>query len=177
MKQAKRPGHLKQYAQHARISRQAAATQLERVGIDYMQEFDFADADRRRAAARSADRTPFATPIPGHEPSVNAQDDDEDEHDRETFVFSENQAKREHYKAELARLEFEERIRQLTRVDLVEQEAFRIGRQVRDAIMNIPARLAGILAAENDQRRVHDLLEQELRQALEALTVTPESTA
>ena len=59
----KRPGNLKQYAAHAGISRQAAAEQLKRVGIDYLQPFDFAEADKRRAAARHADREAFATPI------------------------------------------------------------------------------------------------------------------
>lgn len=171
MEQRRHPGFLTRYAAHARISKEAARKQLKRLGIDYMQEFDFADADRRRAAARSADRMPFAKPIPGHEPQVHAQDDDEDDNDGATFIFSENQAKREHYKAELVRLEFDERIGKLTRTDLIEQEAFRIGRQVRDAMLNIPDRLAGVLAAETDQRNIHNILTKEIRQALEALTV------
>ena len=44
----KRPGYLTEYAAHAGISKQAASVQLKRVGINYLEPFDFAEA--RRAA-------------------------------------------------------------------------------------------------------------------------------
>lgn len=169
----RRPGNLTAYAKHADISKQAASEQLRRVGIDYMASFDFEDADRRRAAMRHADRAPFTKPIyadpappidpEGHEDSAGPA--------VKTPAFAEVQTRKEHYRAELARLQFEQATGQLVEKDKVEAEAFRVGRLVRDAVLNIPSRLAGILAAETDQRRVHDLLEQELRQALEALAV------
>lgn len=163
-----RPGHLTAYAKHARISKTAASVQLKRVGIDYKQPFDFSEADKRRLAMRHADRAPFAKPIYA---------DTEHPDDKSEFVggrqedpaFAELQRKREHFKVELARLDYEERVGKLTATEKVAAEAFRIGRQVRDAVLNVPSRLAGILAAESDQRLVHDLLEQELRQALEVL--------
>lgn len=172
--QKRRPGYLTKYAQHAGISKPAAAEQLKRVGIDYMQPFDFDDADRRRTAMRHADRAPFAKPIylDPVVPSAGADDDgSEPVRPSKDPVFAQIQARKEHYRAELARLEFEERIGQLVEKQTVESSAFRLARLVRDAMLNIPARLAGILAAETDQRRVHDLLEQEIRQALEALAV------
>lgn len=170
MERRRRPGYLTQYAKHAGISKPAAAEQLRRVGIDYMQPFDFDDADRRREAARHADRAEFAKPI-YVDPDLPPADPEADgiESPAKSPAFAAVQLRKEHYRAELARLEFEQAINKLVNREHVEAEGFRIGRQVRDAILNVPARLAGILAAETDQRRVHDLLETELRQALEAL--------
>lgn len=167
-----------QYALHAGISVRGASEQLKRVGIDYMQPFDFVEADRLRAAARHADRVPFSKPIYGKDGAAS------DSPDIQTLVldlppdadpalksFAEAQARERHFKAKLAELEYEERIGKLVEKEKVEAESFRLGRIVRDSILNIPSRLAGILAAEGDQRKVHDLLEKELRQALESLSV------
>lgn len=162
----KRPGHLTQYAKHAEISKQSAAEQLRRVGVNYMEPFDFSKADLLREAMRHADRVQFTTPIFVDPSAVQ----DGAEHDvPKDPILAEIQRRKEHFRAELARLDFEERIKQLVDRTLVEAEAFRIGRLVRDAVLNVPSRLAGILAAENDQRKVHDLLEKELRQCLESL--------
>jgi hypothetical protein len=168
----KRPGYLTAYANHAGISKPAAAEQLKRVGIDYLQPFDFAEADKRREAARHADRAPFAKPIyvqPGESPRDPEETSDSDAPGPKDPTYAQHQAKREKFKAKLAELDYLERISTLVRREAVETESFRVARLVRDAILNVPARLAGILAAETDQRRVHDLLESELRQALEAL--------
>jgi hypothetical protein len=52
--------------------------------------------------------------------------------------------------------------------------AFNRARVVRDALLNIPERLAAMLAAEADERRVHQILVTEIRAALEELTNGPE---
>lgn len=173
-KKSKRPGYLTQYAAHAGITKTAAAEQLKRVGIDYMQPFAFDEADRKRQAARHADRIPFTKPTygeaPASQPPAGSADDDQ-------FIFAEHQAKREYYKAELARLEFEERINKLIEADSVDAEWFRLTRIVRDAVMNVPSRLAGVLASESDEKKIHQILEQELRQTLEAIQDTQETKA
>jgi hypothetical protein len=51
-----------------------------------------------------------------------------------------------------------------------DKETFEIIRRARDKFLNIPARLAGILAAESDQARVFEVLTRELHQALEDLS-------
>jgi metal-dependent amidase/aminoacylase/carboxypeptidase family protein len=43
-------------------------------------------------------------------------------------------------------------------------------RVVRDALLNIPERLAAMLASEGDERRVHQILATEIRAAMEELT-------
>lgn len=172
----KRPGYLTAYANHAGITKTAAAKQLQRVGIDYFTAFDFADADRLRQAARHADRAKFAKPIyvqSGEDPLGGDAGDDALETSDDP-ALAQSQRKKEEFRAKLVELEYEERVGTLVRKDEVEKEYFRKGRLVRDAVLNVPARLAGILAAETDQRKVHDQLETELRQALEALAVDDE---
>jgi hypothetical protein len=55
-------------------------------------------------------------------------------------------------------------------VEDVKAAAFNRARVVRDALLNIPERLAAMLASESDERRVHQILATEIRTALEELT-------
>ncbi len=50
-----------------------------------------------------------------------------------------------------------------------ERAAFDCARTVKEALLNLPDRLAAELAGESDPRRVHERLEQEVRSALESL--------
>ena len=167
----KRPGYLTAYANHVGIAKTAAAKQLQRVGVDYMREFDFTEADRLRSAARHADRAAYAKPTyakPGEDPRGGNGEGGGDDLSTDP-ILAESQRKKEEFRAKLVELEYEERVGTLVQKSEVEKEGFRVARLVRDGVLNVPARLAGILAAENDQRKVHDLIEKELRQALEAL--------
>lgn len=58
--------------------------------------------------------------------------------------------------------------------DDVKVAAFNRARVVRDSLLNIPDRLASVVAAESDSRKVHAMLAAEIRQALEDLTGGPE---
>lgn len=162
----RRPGYLTEYAAHAGISKQAASVQLKRVGINYLEPFDFAEADRRREAARHADRAPFAAPIYG------APDDVEDDVDPETKkdpTFIQSQARRELYKANLMELEYRRTVGELIEVEAIDKEWFRIGRLVRDTLRTIAPRLGAQLAAESDPFRCEQLIDQEVDRALEVL--------
>jgi hypothetical protein len=52
----------------------------------------------------------------------------------------------------------------------VEKKVFDMNRQSRDALLNIPARVSGILAAQTDQAEVFRILTEEIQQSLEALS-------
>lgn len=54
--------------------------------------------------------------------------------------------------------------------DDVKVAAFNRARVVRDALLNIPERLAAVLAAETDTQRVHGMLTAEIRAACEELS-------
>lgn len=61
----------------------------------------------------------------------------------------------------------------LIRVDAVVEAMSHAYTTVRDAILNIPARMAAPLAAEPDPARIHDLLDEELRTTLTELAQAP----
>ena len=59
---------------------------------------------------------------------------------------------------------------QLILVEEVKNEAFNKGRIVRDGLMNIPDRVASLLASINEASKIHEVLSQEIRIALEELS-------
>lgn len=73
-------------------------------------------------------------------------------------------------KADREELNLRVRGLELIEVSTVKQRTFEIARNVRDGVLSVPDRIAGIVAAETDQAKVHALLVKELHQALEALT-------
>jgi hypothetical protein len=83
--------------------------------------------------------------------------------------YAEARAQHERFKARLAQLELEEREGKLVQADDVRRESYRAARLVRDALLNLPDRVAGELAAETNQFKVHQRLVLEIRRALEDL--------
>lgn len=84
---------------------------------------------------------------------------------------------REHYNAELARLQFEEREGKLIDAQKAHQDGFELGRAVRDKLLAIPARVSPIFASLEDPIEIGKQLERELRAALEAITGPNEDDA
>jgi phage terminase Nu1 subunit (DNA packaging protein) len=87
----------------------------------------------------------------------------------EPMTYAEARAKHEQFKMRLAELELEQREGKLVEADVVQRESFKAARQVRDALLNLPDRVAGVLAAETNQFKVHQMLTKEIRRALEDL--------
>jgi hypothetical protein len=91
--------------------------------------------------------------------------------DREAEIGSltDERRREKHYKARLAELEFRRRAGELADIATMERDVFAVFRAARDELLNIPHRLAAVVAAESDQHRVHQLLAQEIRQVLNGL--------
>lgn len=93
--------------------------------------------------------------------------------DRSAYKVYATQEKRA--KALLADLELDERMARLVEAKQVEMEAFRTFREVRDALLNIPGRVSGVLASElgldssHGQGKVFDVLTREINEALEGV--------
>lgn len=83
--------------------------------------------------------------------------------------FAEARRDREDYLARTAKLEYEEQRGNLVPRALVEKLLMESNRRVREGMLNIPDRLAAQLAAETDQRLVRQMLDVEIRNALESL--------
>ncbi len=80
--------------------------------------------------------------------------------------YSKARAVREHYQARLAKLEYEEKVGKLVSKDEVQIAAFNRFRQFRDHLLNVPDRLAAMLAAEADAAKCYEILATEIRKAL-----------
>ena len=84
--------------------------------------------------------------------------------------YTKARAVREHYQARLAKIDYEERVGKLVSRDEVTVAAFTKARTVRDNLLNIPDRVAAMLAAEDDPTEVHRILADEIRKALSELS-------
>lgn len=84
-------------------------------------------------------------------------------------TYAQSRAIREAYQARLSKLEFEARSGRLVEVDKVKADAFKVGRTIRDGLLNLPDRIAHELAHENDPTRIHLRLTAEIRRVLEEL--------
>ena len=80
--------------------------------------------------------------------------------------LNESRARREHYQAELAKLQVTQQRGELVPADEVKKQAFQLGRSVREALSNLADRLSHQLAGETDPVRIHQVLTQEHRAAL-----------
>lgn len=83
--------------------------------------------------------------------------------------YHEARADRERAAAAIAQLQLGERLGQLVLADAVTRAATKASRSTRDALTSIPDRISALLAAETDPARVHAILSNELRQALNGL--------
>jgi len=93
----------------------------------------------------------------------------EDDGDGDSFgasQYTKARAVREHYQARLAKLEFEEKTGKLVDSDSIKVAAFNLFRQFRDGMLGIPDRVSAMVAAESEEARVHRILTDEIRKAL-----------
>lgn len=83
--------------------------------------------------------------------------------------LNDSRARLLHHRAELARMEAEQRAGELVAAADVRAAAFATARAVRDALLALPNRMAPQLAATADAREVHRLLTAEITLALRSL--------
>ena len=84
--------------------------------------------------------------------------------------YEQSRARREAAEASMAEMREAELRGELIRVDAVRATWANAVVSTRDALLQIPPRLAPVLAAENDLTRVTQLLEDEIRQSLAELS-------
>ena len=89
---------------------------------------------------------------------------------RNTYAAA--RAAREMCLAQIARLELEERLRELVRRDEVEAAARAASETARDRILAIPGRVSAEIAAAEDVSEVQSILEEEIEQVCLELSAT-----
>ena len=178
-----------QLARELEVSRQAIHKHVVAgtlaVGEDGLIDFDAAQAAMRtlhpgaktvQALGGSAPPAPAAAPAPSHVviPTQATQFlGDADENGMPTNYHI-ARTLREAEEARMARIKREEMEGQLIRLEAVRSVAASTLAATREALLQLPARLSTVLAAEGSPARVHDLLQQEIHQALAQLATLPE---
>lgn len=161
----------------SRISIRAMAAQLgvskSQVARDAAAGMPMDDVEAARAwrqathdVARTADGRIDRDPPAGAPADEAEPADDGAAADPATADYRKHRAENERIKYERAQLELDQFRGSLIPVDEARRLAFTAFRQLRDAVLNVPARLQDQLAAETDAFRVGQLLELELVQAL-----------
>lgn len=87
-------------------------------------------------------------------------------------TWAEAKTRKDKAAADLLELQLRTKKGELLERTLVERQAFEAARRVRDAILNVPNRIADQLAVETDRFKVHQLMVAELNKALEELAAT-----
>ena len=102
-----------------------------------------------------------ASPAGAADPSGDAKDRSD---------YYEHRAKREEFQAKNAELDYLKAIGRLVSVDELRQVSSERYRAVRDKLLNIPDRVAAILAAQSDPAVVHTELTKEIKRVLHELS-------
>lgn len=87
----------------------------------------------------------------------------------DTGNYLKAKAVKEAYEAQLAKLEYEEKVGKLINAEKVKLQAFEIARLTRDAVLNIPDRISAELVGITDQATMHSILTKELTNALQEI--------
>jgi hypothetical protein len=87
----------------------------------------------------------------------------------ETIDIWDAKARKENFIAKIRELDYLERSGELVSAKAVEDTAFRKAREIRDAFLNIPDRIASLLANETDATRCHAIITQEIETVLNKL--------
>ncbi len=83
--------------------------------------------------------------------------------------FNKSRARKEHYLAELAKIQVAQQKKELMPVSEIKKTSFQLGRSIRESLANLADRLSNEIAGETDAQAIHKLLTDEHRAALEQL--------
>ena len=85
------------------------------------------------------------------------------------YSYQDALIKDKYYAAALKKLDLDQKNSILVLKVDIEKESFECARMVRDALQNIPSRVAAVMAAMTTEAEIEKLLDKEIRQSLEAL--------
>lgn len=84
--------------------------------------------------------------------------------------YHQSRSIKEAFAAKLAQIDYEKKSGNLCKTEDVARAAKDMARVTRDYLLNMPSKLAPLLAAENDINEIHKLLEDEIHNALTNLS-------
>ena len=161
-----------EYARHRHCSREAvrnavASGRITTFGPDKLIDPVLADAQWARNTRVRVRREETPTVATSETPQSDA-----------TGSYDQSRRRRELAEAKIAEMRQEEMQGALIRFDVVKNHLAKKISMMRDAFLQIPLRLAPVLAAETDQAKIHTLLETEIVRAMALVSgaTDPEST-
>ena len=158
-----------EYARHRRKSRQYIS-QLAKAGVLVMRggkiDVRATDVVLDDKPVEDVDAPPAATPVVAALPVRPAADSLPQ---AGGASFGQARTIEMVFRAKLRRLEFETKQGRLIEAEAVRKTVADAVRTMRDGILGLPDRLATVLAAESDAKKVHVTLKTELSRELEAL--------
>ena len=80
--------------------------------------------------------------------------------------YAKSRAVREYFEAKMAEIEYKQKLGRLISTDEVKIATFNEHRKMRDAMLNLPDRLAAMMAAETDEAKVYKIMRDEIHKAL-----------
>jgi hypothetical protein len=175
---ANQPVSIRAYARHRGVVKSAVEKAIRTGRItptpDGMIDPSQADADcERKTAQRPSHRNPISS---GRTTGRTAQQRPQPGFDTSSLGgYAAARSVREQYLARITKIQHDQLTGKVVSRDEVQVQRFNECRMIRDGILNIPSRLAGQLAAETDERKVHQLLSKELRSALIGIADTLDS--
>ena len=114
------------------------------------------------------------TPPPAA-PRARLPPEPDEESKQKILSYNKSLEKEKHYKALMAEVEYQIEVGALVRKADSDKAVFAFHRTIRDRLLNIPDRIAAVLAGEADREKVHGILSKELRQALTELAAEAEA--
>lgn len=135
-------------------------------------KIDTEQAEAALAAIRKPGRRLFRKGLPEGLPEGGAQGQGPSQAAELSTFLLKTRIKNEVEKGKLLEVEAKVKTGQYVDIQAVEKEAFQAARSVRDALQNIPARVASLLASLSDSNEIYEILAKEIRTALEGLAET-----
>ena len=125
-------------------------------------------AGSHKTAHPATDNPPVVTT--GDQPTAAADStDDGVNQNSDGARYAAARAKNEENKAKLAELEWREKARIVVNTEAVKTAYYNATRVVMQSMLNVSPRISPIVAAESDARRCHDIIDHEIRVALQSL--------
>lgn len=159
-----------EWAKRLGVSRQAAHKAVERCGIpltDGKLDPDVADVlYQKRTRVRARQRPPEGAMAAGA-PSISGAQAPAAVGDAGGEDYWQSRARRERAEAETAELRLAELLGDLVRVADVKAAHSKRLAALRESLLQLPARLSAVMAAESSQQRCFDVLQQEVHGVLQ----------
>lgn len=117
---------------------------------------------------QQADNALLALRNPAHDPRRSGFGSSGDNTDLSTLLLK-TRIKNEVEKGKLLEARAKAESGELVNADQIKEAAFNKARVVRDGMLNIPDRVASIIASIDDEHKIHEILTREIRLVLEEL--------